>query len=534
MADHLDKLLAQIDELQSDRRTWEAHWQDVATLVLPQRDFTTMRAAGEKRDTQIYDATAVWANGQLAAGLHSFLTNPVVKWFALRVQDPSIDQRDDVRAWMLDTRDRMFRTFSSVTGDFQSQAHELYLDISAFGTSCMFTSEQQRAIRFRTHPLNECYVREDQFGRVDTLVREWTWTLRQVVQRFGTDVLPDDLKGKVETKPATPVQVIHIVAPRGDQLVAELEKGTKKWVSVYITRKPKAVLSVGGFNVFPYVVPRWTKMAGEVYGRSQAMTVLPDIRMLQEMNRTVLRSAQKQVDPPIQMPDEGFLGPLRLASGGINFYRASSQGRIETIKTEGRIDIGIELIKQRQDNIIRAFFVDLLLLREGPQMTATEVLARREEKLRLMSPMISRVQNEFLGPLIRRVYKLMAAVGMFLPPPPDLAGRKIEVDYVSAAALSQQTSEVENIQRWFNAIIPFIELDPRGGQNVSVDEIIRTTATLYNIAPSLLVSIEAVTEQRQADAEKAQAAEQLQQGQGIAEGAAKTAKAIRDLSQATA
>ena len=534
MADHLDKLLAQIDELQSDRRTWEAHWQDIATLVLPQRDFTTRQTAGAKRTTKIYDATAVWANGQLAAGLHSFLTNPVVKWFSLRLRNADLDQRDDVRAWMLDSRDRMFRVFSSVTGDFQSQAHELYLDISAFGTSCMFTAEQRRNIRFRTHPLNECYIREDQFGRVDTLVREWTWTLRQVVQKFGTDSLPDDLKDKADTKPSTSVQVIHIVAPRGDHLVADFEKGSKKWVSIYLTRKPKGILSISGFNTFPYVVPRWTKMAGEVYGRSQAMTVLPDIRMLQEMNRTVLRSAQKQVDPPIMMPDEGFLGPLRLASGGVNFFRASSGARIEVIKTEGRIDIGIELIKQRQDNIIRAFFVDLLLLREGPQMTATEVLARREEKLRLMSPMISRAQNEFLGPLIRRVYKLMASAGMLLPPPPDIAGQNIDVDYVSAAALSQQTSEVDNIQRWFNAIIPFIELDPRGGQNVSVDDIIRTTARLYNIEPVLLRSIDAVAEQREQDAEQAQAAQQLEQGQGIAEGAAKTAKAIRDLSQATA
>ena len=533
MAEHLTNLLAQIDEIKSDRRVWESHWQDIATLVLPQRDFTVSTTPGGKRTTKIYDATAVWASGQLAAGLHSFLTNPVVKWFAMRLQDADLDQRDDVRAWLLDSRDRMFRTFSSVTGDFQSQAHELYLDLSAFGTSCMFVDERQRAIRFRTHPLSECYVRENQHGRADTLVREFTWTLRQVVQRFGADVLPDSLREKFKTKPSVQVQVIHIVAPRGDQLISDFAKGSKKWASVYVLRTPKAVLSIGGFNVFPYVVPRWTKMAGEVYGRSQAMTVLPDIRMLQEMNRTVLRSAQKVVDPPIMMPDEGFMGPLRLAAGGVNYFRASTQQRIEVLKTGGRIDIGAELIKQRQDVIIRAFFVDLLLLREGPQMTATEVLARREEKLRLMSPMISRAQNEFLGPLIRRVFKLMAAAGMFLPPPPDLAGKKIEIDYVSAAALSQQTSEVDNIQRWFTSIIPFIELDPRGSQNVGVDEIIRTTARLFNIAPSLLTSVEDVAEQRRADAEQAQTVQGIEQGQGIAEGAAKTAKAIRDLSQAT-
>jgi hypothetical protein len=104
------------------------------------------------------------------------------------------------------------------------------------------------------------------------------------------------------------VELLHCVYPRDD-----VDKGKKAATmlpvaSVYIDEKEKHVLAEGGFDEMPYMVSRWSKTVGEVFGRSPAMTALPDIKMLQEIMKTTIKAAQKIVDPPLLVPDDGVSG----------------------------------------------------------------------------------------------------------------------------------------------------------------------------------------------------------------------------------
>ena len=129
--------------------------------------------------------------------------------------------------------------------------------------------------------------------------------------------------------------------------------------------------------------------------------------MVNRMSEVSIRSAQKQLDPPLMVPDDGFLLPVRTTPGALNFYRTGTRDRLEPLQAGAQNPIGLNMEEQRRNAIRSAFYVDQLQLNESPSMTATEVLQRNEEKMRLLGPVMGRLQSELLQPLIQRSFKLI-------------------------------------------------------------------------------------------------------------------------------
>lgn len=506
-------LVKEFDKSQSVRRLWESHWQEVAELVQPNRDFTTHLARGTKRNTRLYDSIGLWANDKFSSGLSSFLTSPTMVWFYLELEDQVAMEDPEVKAWLFAVRDLMLSLFVSPKANFHPNAHEFYLDIGAFGTACMWVGEDDDGIGFTTRPLTEIYIRENHRGMVDTVYRRFQMTARQAKQFYGEENMPKSMLESMKKEPEKMFSFLHVVRPN-DDYNPTTRFTDKKVQSVHIWLDKKIILRKGGYDEFPFLVARWTKVAGEVYGRSPGMQALPDLKMIQAMSKTVLKAAQKATDPWIALPDDGFLGPFRTAPASINYYRAGavSGEDIKVQQHQGRIDIGNDMMNQRREMITRAFYVDQLqnlVMRDAKSpLTATEVLQRREETLRTMSPQVARMQAEFLGPLIERTFNLMSRAGMLPPAPERIQGQDFKVKFVSPAFLAQRSSEVDNITRWVELISPLAQLDPQTIQLVfDSEEYIRTTAELLNVPPDMVRSPKVVEDAR-AEIQKAQALQQ--------------------------
>lgn len=477
------------DQLKADRSTWENHWQDVADYVYPRRaDFTTTRTAGAKEGVELYDSTAVHSNELLAAGLHGLLTNPASEWFALRVRDDKLNDDEDVKVWLDLTEKSMYAAINSPKAGFTTQMHETYLEYGGFGTGVLFVGETSNmmGVKFSARPLSECIVSENVDGMVDTVYRQFKFTVRQVVEKWGKKCSERVLKlynaGKVDEQ----VKMLHVVEPRP---VKKKKKPTAKdlpFASVYLEIESDHILQEGGFVEMPYLVPRFYKAASEQYGRSPAMTVLPDIKMLNKMQETVLRAAQKQVDPPLQVPDDGFFGPVKLVPGGINYYRAGSADRIHPLVAGGNIPITLELENELRGRIQSAFFVDQLQFAQGPAMTATEVMQRTEEKMRLMGPILGRLQNELLGPLVERVFGIMVRAGQLPRPPQQAEGAELKIEYVSPVARAQKQLEAQGMQRALEISMPYIEAAPETMDVFKPDKIVTHLWDMFGVTPSLL------------------------------------------------
>lgn len=502
--------------MKSDRVNWESHWDEVSKFVIPRKDDIygqNIKGGGEKKTNRLFDATAIQSNELLSAALHAMLTNPTSLWFTLTTGNPDLDRDDNARRWLQLTTQDMHNVLNN--SNFQTEVHETYNDLGSFGTGLMRIEEDdQKVVRFHSRPIYEAWIAENNKQIVDIVYRKFKWELRQIVQKFGIEALPGDMAERLKTNGQMgfkQFEILHCVHPEGNEELAAKKGGPLKIESAYIMLQGKCILGVEGFMEMPYVVPRWTKISGEVYGRSPAMKSLPDIKMLNQVVKTVIRSAQKMVDPPLQMPDDGTLLPLRTMPNGINYYRAGTKDRIEPLLTGGQPNIGFDMMADLRQRIRSAFFIDQLQLQEGPQMTATEVLQRTEEKLRLMGPILGRQQFEFLRPLLDRVFSIMRRKGELREAPEILRGRNVEFQYSSQIVRAQKLNESQNFLRAIDAVAPIVQADPSSLDNIDADKMVRHALQLHGVPQDLLRSSAEIAELREARAQAQQAAQQNQQ-----------------------
>ena len=482
------ELLRRFGEMRAARAPWEGHWQDLADHVLPRRgDIAHPPVPGEKRPLGLFDATAIEANELLAAGLHAMLTGPATPWFELRPRDPALARDHAARAWADEAARRMHAALNG--SNFQTEIHELYLDLGCFGTAAMFIeADAGRLVRFSARPLREIFIAQDGEGRIDTVFRRFAFTARQAVARWGADAAGPRIARRLHEAPDAEIPFLHAVLPRADAAPGRRDGANMPFASVYVELEGPRIVSEGGFAELPYVVPRWSKAAGEAFGRSPAMKALADIRMLNEMCKTTLRAAQKVVDPPLLVADDGVVLPVRTAPASLNYARFLADGTdpVRPLKTSADVGLGLQMEEGRRAAIRSAFFVDQLQLAGAPQMTATEVLQRTEEKLRLLGPMLGRLQAELLRPLLGRVYGIMVRAGALPAPPPSLAGAPIEVSYVSPIARAQRATEAQGLLRLIEIAAPLARFQPELADNIDGDAALRHLWGLFAVPPSLL------------------------------------------------
>ena len=298
-----EQIVKKVDFLKGERHNWETQWQEVAEFVVPRKDsITKNRVKGEKVNQFLLDNTALQSNVLLSGFLHGLLTNPNSQFFELTTGVRDIDDRDDVRKWLQRTSTSMHNVLNA--SNFQTEIHELYIDLGSFGTAAMSIEEDEESVvRFSARPIESIFVEEDNRGQIMSTYRQFKWNLTQIMQEFGEDVINKSKQlqsahGRKDD--SKEFEIIHAVYP--DDI--SVEKSTKrfKYISQYILKSDKVELRVSGFSSFPFVVPRWTKTSSEKYGRSPGMNALPEAKTLNLMAETTIKGAQKVVEPASSSP----------------------------------------------------------------------------------------------------------------------------------------------------------------------------------------------------------------------------------------
>jgi hypothetical protein len=238
--------------------------------------------------------------------------------------------------------------------------------------------------------------------------------------------------------------------------------------------------------------------------------------MLNEMSKTTIKAAQKQVDPPLLVPDDGFILPVRTVPGGLNFYRAGTRDRIEPLNIGANNPLGLNMEEQRRGAIRDAFYVNQLMMQSGPQMTATEVVQRNEEKMRLLGPVLGRLQSELLRPLIDRTFAILLRKKLFKPAPDFLSGQDIQIEYVSPLAKAQRSSELQSIMRAIEIFGSLANVAPVF-DHINIDNLVMHLADIVGVPAKVLNSKAEVNAIRQNKQQQQDQAMQMQQMQQIAQ-----------------
>ncbi len=529
------ELIRRAEDLKSRRANWESHWQEVRDYIIPVvKAFTGSESAGIKAHDLVVDSTGEQADELLANNLHSMLTDPAGVWFNLRARDDALNEDADAAAWLEAARDRMLAVFNSPRSNFINAVHELYLDVSSFGTAAMYLPDLPgRGIAFQARPLAEMRLAENADGIVDTWIREFTLTARQARQAFGDALGPQVARAAAEPRSQDqPFQFLHAVYPRSDYGAARGRAGGGRdmpWASCWVCREDQALLRESGYHEPPFVTPRWYKRAGETYGRGPGMKALADVKMLQKGARINIAGAELAMRPPLQVPDDGVMSPVRLTPGGLNTVRAdvlAMGGGIKPLLTGARPDIGEELLQNARARIDAAFYGPMLRMIRDPRATATQILELKNEMLRLMAPILGRLQSEFLGPLIDRVFAVMWRGNGFPAPPEALAGAALDVEYVGPLAKAQHLAEARGIAQTMEIMTPLLAGDPTLLDNVDGDLTFRHVADLLSWPKSTLRSLEAVQRIRTG---RAEATRQQAETTELIQGAGAAAKVMKVL-----
>lgn len=532
MDSRADEIIRRHERLKSERSIWDSHWQELAERIWPDRASFTQktRPEGEKRTEKVFDSTAALALTRFAAAMESMLTPRTAKWHKLRVSDEELNQQPAVQRYLDEVTNILFRVRYSPTANFASQMHESYMSLGSFGTGGLLLEDMLgEGIRYKSTDLANLYVCENRHGIIDTVHREFQYTGRQALQHFDPARLPEKLKATAERDPDAKFDFVHCVKPNEERNRSDRSYRGMEFASYYICLDGKCIVEDGGYRTFPYALGRYITSPGETYGRSPAMLVLPDIKTLNEMNKTLLRAGHLAVNPPLLLQEDGALQAFDLRPGALNYGGVDDRGQqmVHPLKSDARLDWGLDMLEARQRVINDAFLVTLFqILVDQPQMTATEAMLRAQEKGALLAPTMGRQQSELLGPLIERELDILGRAGMLPEMPDELIelGGEVEVEYVSPLNRAQRAEDGVAIMRTFEAVAPMAQIDPRVLKAYDWVKSARELGEINGMPAKLARSDEEIEAMDEAEAQQAAVAQMLQ----AAPIAAETAKTMAE------
>lgn len=499
---------------------FEWQWREVAERVRPQDNVfqNQLRTPGEKVGQRQFDATASLALERFAAALESMIAPRVQRWHSLKI--PALRGNLKVQRYLEDVTDILFQERYSPRANFASQIYESFMSLGAYGSQILFTDEDiGYGMRYRSCHIGEVFFAENHQGMVDIVHRKFPMTARQIVQKFGAFRVPDKIKSEAfEVKEKT-YEVVHHVGPQGEFKYGRSDYRGMPYTSCYILCEQKVLLQEGGYRSMPYAVSRYVTAPREKYGRGPAMTVLPDIKTLNEMSKTMLRSGQKAVDPPILLPEDGLLRAFDLRAGALNYGGLSDRGDVlaRPLDLGGRVELGLELQEQKRKVINDSFLITLFqILVETPEMTATEALIRAQEKGALLAPTMGRQNSELLGPTISREIDILSRAGIIPPIPPEIlelgVDGVVDIEYTSPLSRLQKSEDAVGILRTLDAVTPIAQIDGSVLDTFDWDETVRILSEVNGVPARALLGKEEVAQKRASRQEQANAQQLLEAG----------------------
>lgn len=546
MAINTEQLIKRHGRMKAEHQEWCFVWQQLADFMSPRKsNFEVQRSQGAKQTEKLYDSTALKAADRLASLMNGTLTSRAIDWFSLKVRDGELNENHEVMLWLEESTKRMLRSFNQ--SNFASEAHEIYLDLDTLGTACMFVEErnpsstQFEGFVFTSLPLANITIAEDKEGRVNTVFHEFKFTVAQAVEKWGKDKLGEKMtraldEGKIDVE----FTFLHAMYPRMVDVEMMPKKSTPNtrlpWVDAYVCIEDKQLMFEGGFHEFPCMVPRWSKTAGERYGRGPGHIALPDTKTLNKAVEIGLKTWAKNLNMPMKAKAESVQGAIRNKEGGVTIM--NDINNIEPLYPPGsfRESITNDQIKgaELRDSIRSIFYADQMQLPEGIQMTATEVLKRMELIYRVLGPTVGRFEAEFLNPLIYRTFGIAYRRGA-LDKAPDilLKSGKLDIEYEGPLAKAQKLAHVEATERWLGIIASATQVFPDLPDNVNSDEMIRSLGEDLGVPENFLQDPDVRDANRKQKQEQIAQQQKLADLQSVATAAGKATPAIKALSGAS-
>lgn len=526
-------------QLKNERETFVAHWKDINQYLLPRRGrfMTSDVNKGDKRNQKIIDGEGGQALNTLVSGMMSGVTSPARRWFRLRAPDPVLMDNGEVKAWYRMAEDLMYEIFNR--SNLYQVLPYVYEEMAAYGTGCMIQlPDFDNVCRFQAFTVGEYAISQDYTYSVDTLYREIPMTVEQIVTKYGKDKCSQRTKDMYERGNYDHwIDVIHVIEPQHDldrDADSPLAVDMPFYSCTYEANcEEDMFLEQTGFEYFPVYAPRWHLQMPDVYGRGPGMNCLGDIRQLQDQQKKKGQAISKMVNPPMMAPSSLKNQRMSTLPGDVTFVDAQQgqTGFTPAYQVQPRLGEFLADMQDCRERIRRAFFADLFLMlsqTDRRQITATEISERREEKLLVLGPVMERINHDLLDPLIHNTFTRMVETGILEsnagPPPKELEGSTLQVEYMSVMAQAQKSQGILGIQETAGFVGNLASISPDVVDKFDFDQAVDEYSTMRGVPPTIIRPDEDVAAMR---AQKQQMVQQ-QQNANVLTNAAAGAKTLAD------
>lgn len=523
---HFEQKLSQ---LETPYNNIKGYWQDLANHFLPRqcRFLVDDVNKAPKVSKKIKDSATVIAVRTFSSGMMSGATNPSRKWFKLAVQNYKNPAGYAVRNWCADTATLFSDIFHS--SNVYQNLPQAYKQMGTFGISSICVEKDfDSVITTKVLPIGSYRIGRNYKGKVDTLYRLYSETAKNLVEKFGEENVSDKVKTAAQNDGQNQqlFEIVHAVEPNSDYVKDSKWAKNKKYISVYYERSNREdkFLSQSGFDYFPYVVFDAEINGEDVYpSNCPGMDALPDAKQLMSLTMDYGIAVKKMVSPPTQ-------GPASLAGKMLSWNPDAFNATMNNTGSDGIkpiYEVNPRVLEIKSDineikEVIRSHFYNdlfaMILETSRRQRTATEIDELKEEKLILLSPLLEQVHSG-LKDLMDITFQISNEAGILPPPPPEIQGAAIKIEFVSTLAQAMKVNNISSMERFLtftgNMAATF---DPNARLKVDIYKVIDDYADFANIDPDQIVPTEIALQQVEALRQQqaaAQAAESLRTGSEI-------------------
>lgn len=511
-------------QLELERQSHIGHWRDLCDYFLPRRPkFQLTDTNRNKRiSKEILDNSGTLALRTLAAGMMGGITSPARPWFRLTTPDPDLAEFGRVKKWLEKVRNRM--TTTMLVSPLYNTLPKLYKDLGLIGTAPMMVEESfKTVIRTQSFPMGQWMIGADDEGRVNIFARDFRETVRNLIGKFGNSGQPMESGGRIDWSQFSDrvkdlwedghteewIDVCHVIQPNEDFNPDAIDARYKKFSSCYYERgisgssKTNYIddnsydryLRESGYDMFPVLCPRWDISGEDVYASDcPGMTALPDDKQLQHGEKKSLQLLDKKVTPPMKAPADMQQQAIALFPGHINYV--PNQNKEDSFKPVYEIgDPHFQQLELKQSQVrqrvSRAFYEDLFLMlaqSDRRQITAREIDERHEEKLLALGPVLEQLNQDLLDPLIDLTYDIMDRQGLIPPPPEEIRGMRLKVEYISIMAQAQKLAGLAGVERFAGFVAGVVNTtkDVSYIDNVNVPKMIEHVADITGVHPDII------------------------------------------------
>jgi hypothetical protein len=529
--DLIEHLGTRLGELKMIRSPWEPGWRDISKFQLPQRGefFRTagQNDRGQKKNQAIIDMVAHFAMRVLRAGLMGGLTPRTQPWFRFAVPDETIANSPAVRAWLDQAADRILMVLGQ--SNLYACLQQLYGELGGFGTGCaLMQSDREDVFRFYPQTIGTYWLANDHRMVTDTFARRFALTARSVIREYGEDNVSADVKKRQGKAGADGnVMLLHMIEPNDEYEAGAFGTSGKRWRSVtWEEGKEDKALRIAGYDRWPVLTPRWQTLSDDPYGTGCGHDADSDVKSLQILGKRRHNAVDKHINPPMGFPMELKNQPTGTSPGFMNYFAGNLADKVgrPLYQTNPSAFTPLQaLITDERDIVNRCYFADLFLMisqMDGVQpRNQLEILARKEEKLMMLGPVLENLHGELLKPLIDWAFEECFRHRLLLPPPDELHGWPLEVEIISMLAQAQNAARIQAIERTTGFVGSLVGAFPEAADKLNVFAAIDKHSDAVGSPTDIIRSNEDAQQRAQARASQQQRAEAVQTGLALVQGA---------------